>query len=161
MRGRTKIRSNEYNDDCSSDHFADCFKVNTFQNDVQRANYRYFLLHDGGEKSTCSCIWVCYTSSRLRTLTISLCSLWSLQRFADPTNPTSPTIDMMSFFCQTAVLASNPQGITPKDLVEQVSPCLQNGHEGVLLASIQLVPSSRLSEVSCGFGLVLDKQILF
>jgi hypothetical protein len=63
--------------------------------------------------------------------------------FPDPTNPTRPTIDMMSFFCQTAVLASNPQGNTPKDLVKQVSACRQHGHEGVLIGSIHHQPDYR------------------
>ena len=60
--------------------------------------------------------------------------------FPDFKNPTAPTIDTMSFLCQMTVTQMHPN-ITPKQLVDEVSLCLQHGIQNI-------VPPAHLTKVS-------------
>eukprot|EP00804_Cyclotella_cryptica_P002408 CCRYP_004099-RB/>CCRYP_004099-RB protein AED:0.07 eAED:0.07 QI:275/1/1/1/1/1/2/546/301 len=134
-RDGRKIMPDEYDASCSSEKIADGYRVKTFRDDDARVKKGYFLLHQGA----CG---VCSTAKDMAS--------FMRNSFPDFMNPT-PTIDTMSFLCQKFVVSSNPL-ITPKELVDQVSMCLQYGIPNI-------VPSADLSEVS--FQDILQVSSLF
>ena len=106
-----KITPDEFDTDCNSDGLATSYIIRTFRNDKRRDKSGYFPFHEGA----CG---VCSTAQDMAS-------------FMRHSFPPAITIDTMSFLCQSAIVTNDP-GISPQDLVERVSLCLQYGIEGVV-----------------------------